>query len=331
MEKSILRRAIISTSLCFYALLGHAQSVDYSVVSVPEESGNDFRIISSKNDYVCMPEVKRKSSGINWYTNKILDISADGEKIAYLATRGETTNIFVRELNRQSTSVQRTNRKSVMDFSYSLDGKWITFSEKGIKGNMVFQTDANNGFICRQITNGSYDYSPTYSLDGEKIFFTRAEMSSTCIWSYDLKNSYLSSYTTGINPCITKDSTTLMCVRTNSFGKGEIWRINYNTGVEECVVSDADKSFSTPSLSPDGNWILMVGSSPVSTGRSIYWNTDIYVCRTDGSNLTQLTYHVAEDLSPVWSKDGKYVYFISQRGDANGTANIWRMTFNVMQ
>ena len=33
-----------------------AQSVDYSVVSVPEESGTDFTQISQTTDYVCMPE-----------------------------------------------------------------------------------------------------------------------------------------------------------------------------------------------------------------------------------------------------------------------------------
>lgn len=56
-------------------------------------------------------------------------------------------------------------------------------------------------------------------------------------------------------------------------------------------------------------------------------NTDIYVARTDGSELSQITYHAADDLSPVWSKDGKYIYFISQRGNAEGVANIWRMNF----
>lgn len=35
-----------------------AQSVDYSVVSVPEESGTDFTQISQTTDYVCMPEAK---------------------------------------------------------------------------------------------------------------------------------------------------------------------------------------------------------------------------------------------------------------------------------
>lgn len=64
-------------------------------------------------------------------------------------------------------------------------------------------------------------------------------------------------------------------------------------------------------------------------GNRAYWNTDIFVCKLDGTHLTQLTYHAADDLSPVWSKDGRYIYFVSQRGSSTGTANVWKMIFTV--
>ena len=312
----------------FICVEAYSQTVDYSVVSVPEESGVDFTMITSPNDYVCMPLVKRSRDKVEWYSNRIIDVSVDGDKIAYLSMRGDVTNVFVKDLFRQGSSVQRTNRKRVTDFSYSPDGKWLTFSESVMKNNVIFQTDANTGFICRQITNGYQDYSPIYSSDGYKIFFARSETSSTSIWSYDLDDNFLSSYTAGMNPCVTDDSNTLLCVRVNGFGKGEIWKINYTTGIEECIVSDASKSFSTPVMSPDGRWILFTGSSsiPISDTQT-YWNTDIYVCRSDGSQLSQLTYHAADDLSPEWSKDGRYIYFISQRVNSEGKANIWRMSF----
>ena len=57
----------------------------------------------------------------------------------------------------------------------------------------------------------------------------------------------------------------------------------------------------------------------------VYPNTDLFVCRIDGTGFAQLTYHAADDLSPVWSKDGRFIYFISQRGSSDGTANIWKM------
>jgi Tol biopolymer transport system component len=119
-------------------------------------------------------------------------------------------------------------------------------------------------------------------------------------------------------------------VRANANGKGEIWKVNLATGVEECILSDIERSFSTPSVSPDGEWVLAVGSTPIHAGDMVYWNTDIYVCRMDGTRLSQLTYHAADDLSPEWSRDGKYIYFISQRGSQDASANIWRMSFNVL-
>lgn len=93
-----------------------AQSVDYSVVSVPEESGTDFTQISQTTDYVCMPEVKRSNRGIGWFSNRILDISTDGSQIAYLSFRNNTTNIFIKDLSKQGSSIQKTNRTAVLDF-----------------------------------------------------------------------------------------------------------------------------------------------------------------------------------------------------------------------
>jgi Tol biopolymer transport system component len=90
-----------------------------------------------------------------------------------------------------------------------------------------------------------------------------------------------------------------------------------------------DRSYASPVISPNGRWIMLVGESLIFTGKSYYRNTDIYVCRTDGTQLTQLTFHAADDLSPVWSRDGRYIYFISQRGSADGVANVWRMPFTL--
>ncbi len=304
-----------------------AQTVDYSVVSVPEESGIEFMCVSSGSDYVCMPEVRRSEGGIGWFTNRILDVSPDGRHIAYLSFRNRTSNIFVKELGKQGNSVQRTNRSGVLDFSYSPDGKSICFSEQRGPFNQIFLTDAANGYVCRQITSGSRDFSPVWSSDMKRLFFARSEARGVGIWSYDTANNFLSSYSPGMNPCPVPGEEAFVCTRLDSEGRSEIWKISYRTGVEECIVSDPQRSFTTPAISPDGEWLLFVGESLIEGGGFVYRNTDIYVCRTDGSSFAQITYHAADDLSPVWSRDGRHIYFVSQRGDAGAAANIWRMTF----
>lgn len=322
-----LKRSFAISCLFLSFNAAFAQKVDYSVVSVPEESGIEFQQITTANDYVCMPQVKRSAKTLSWFTNCILGVSVDGQKIAYLSSRNNTTNIYIKELSKQGSSVQRTNRQAVLDFSYSPDGKNICFTEMRGKSSQVFQTDAANGYVCRQITSAANDYSPVYTYDMKNIFFARQEKNGSSIWSYDIKNNFLSTYTSGMNPCPVKGQSAYLCTRSSANGKTEIWKVDYSTGVEECIVSDVDRGFSTPSISPDGNWILMTGESVIVSGNIQYRNTDIYVCRMDGTQLTQVTYHAADDMSPVWSKDGKYIYFISQRGSSDGTANIWRMTF----
>ena len=301
--------------------------VDYSVVQVNEESGIDLTQITTDNDYVCMPEVRRSNRSINWLSNRILDISIDGSQLAYLSIRNNTTNIFIKDIGKQGASVQRTNRQAVLDFSYSPDGAYICFSEANGNINQIFQTSATNGYVCRQITSGNKDYSPVYAPDMKSIFFTRMENSGTSIWGYNIDNNFLSSYTKGMNPCPAKEGYSTLCTRINAEGRGEIWRVNHQTGIEECIVSDPVRSFTSPAVSPDGRWILFVGSSMLMNGAQQYFNTDLFVCHTDGTQLMQLTYHAADDLSPVWSRDGRYVYFISQRGSSIGTANVWRMAF----
>lgn len=304
----------------------NAQSVDYSVVSVPQESNGQLVCITSDNDYVCMPLVERGFSTINWLTTPVLAISPSGNELAFLSYRNETSNIFIRDLNVKKAASQRTKRSTITSFAYSPDGQKICFSEQIGEKDQIFQTSAKQGFVCRQITDGNNDYGPVYSRNGQQIYFARQEENSISIWGYDSKSNMLSSYTNGMNPYAV-DANHIYCTRLDAIGKGEIWRINITDGVEECIVTDADKTFSTPSLSPDGQWVLFVGSNGLPFGSKMFYNTDIFVARTDGSELRQLTFHAADDLSPVWSRDGKYIYFVSQRGSATGTANIWRMTF----
>ena len=323
-------RSLRVLGLSLFAAVGFsaaAQKVDYSVVSVPEEAGADFVKVTKTGDYVCMPQVRRTRAGITWLSNRILGIPPGGGEIAYLSYRNNTTNIFIKDLARQGGSTQRTNRSAVLDFTYSPDGKHICFSETRGKNNQIFQTDARSGYVCRQITTGDQDYSPVYASDMKHIFFARTETNGASIWAFSPADNFLSSYAAGMNPCPLPGQSAFLCVRQNGEGRSELWKVDYRTGVEECLLSDPQRSFTSPTVSPDGKWVLFVGDSGLDAGNITYWNTDLFVCRIDGTGFAQLTYHAADDLSPVWSADGRHIYFISQRGDAEGTANIWRMTF----
>ena len=327
MKKNIL--LLIGASLINFSAFARV-TVDYSVVSVPEEAGIMFTKVTTAADYVAMPEVNRKARGVNWLTNRIIDLSPDSVTLGYVSVRNNTTNIFLKNITKQGNSIQRTNRQCVIDFSFSPDGKSIVFSEARGKTNQIFSTDAKLGYVCRQITSSDRDYTPIFSNDMKQIFFCRTEQRGLSIWAYDLNDKFISSYFPGMNPCPVNVEDELIVSRIDAEGRSEIWKINYATGVEECIITDPKHSFTSPTISPDGKWILFVGDGQVKKPNGgMYYNTDIFVSKIDGSQVTQLTYHAADDLSPAWSKDGKFIYFISQRGDANGIANVWKMTFNL--
>ena len=68
--------------LLLIAICSHAQRVDFSVVFVPEESGNNITRISNAGDYVCLPIVKRNSNSVSWSSTRILGIPPAGQELA---------------------------------------------------------------------------------------------------------------------------------------------------------------------------------------------------------------------------------------------------------
>lgn len=321
---------VLAFSFC---QMGSAQRVDYSVKQVDQERSLALTRITADTDNVCMPIVERDDETVNWYTNRLVSVSPEGTKIGFLANKGDKTNVYVKRLDDNSAPVQRTNRDAVIDFNYSSDGQMICFTEKNGQTNSIFLTSAAEGFVCRQVTTGYDDYSPVFGSDISQIYFTRVENREASIWQLDAARNFLYTCGLGMNPSPV-NSLRLHVVRPGNNGMCEIWSMNVKSGEEKLIIRDPSHSFSTPSVSPDGKWILMVGSSKLSVSGNaslgdFYCNTDIYVCRADGSQLTQLTYHAADDLSPAWSPDGKHIYFISQRGSADAQANVWRMDFNL--
>lgn len=331
MKKTMLGGAWLGGACLLLCALGLSCSslkttVDYGTVSVPQEGGIKFEKITEESDDVITPNV-RKRPLLEWWINSFIAISPDGARIAYINQKNNMSNVMVKSATQGGVSVQRTFRNNVQDVSWSPDGKTLCYSEFYNGQNRVQLVNADQGSVVSQISTGNTnDYSGVIvDMKSERILFHRGEGSlyNYSIWEYDRKTNLFSNYSRGMTPCpIPSDKDSYYCSRFTNKGLCEIWRVNPKTGVEEVVLSRPDQSFTTPKLSPDGKWLLCTGSS---TGD----NTDIYVIGTDGNNLTQLTYHPGNDISAVWSPDGKSIYFLSQRGNVEGKYNVWKMNFNL--
>jgi Tol biopolymer transport system component len=306
-----------------------AVKIDTISVYVPEEGGINFtKLTDEDKEAIVNPRVQFYAGRMSWWGNPLISLSPDGQSIAYVSLKNGAHNIMVKATNNTSMSTQRTFRKFIRDVCYSPDGESICFSELNEPYSYLYITNAKQGTIIQQISGNSVsDYAPCYSKDGKKIFFARSSQGSYGIWSYEKETNLFTNYCYGMSPHPINDEE-FLCTRTNQKGFSDIWLINYVKGTESIVLSLEGQSFSTPSLSPDGKWILCTGNTK-HRGKHTQENLDIYVVKSDGSMLTQLTYHQGHDASPVWSKDGKHIYFLSQRGTEKGEWNIWKMNFNL--
>lgn len=319
---------------------------DFSIVFVPEEGGVKFEKITDDAD--CVAEYRsikgngglvskgswlfasKKTTVISWSVLPQIAISPDGSRLAYINEKNGTTNVMIKNAAAGGASVQRTFRTNVQGFTWSPDGKELCFTEWRGGHLGIYLVSADQGTVVKQISNNNdNDMGGVITQDGNTIFFHRGEgMSSYSLWSYDRTTNLFSNYSRGMTVCpIPNDKNCVYCARFTNKQESEIWRVNFETGVEELILGAPEKSYTSPQLSPDGRWLLVVGNS--KSEKEGIDNTDIFVVRTDGTQLTQLTYHPGNDLSPIWSPDGKSIYFISQRGSKDRIYNVWRMDFNL--
>jgi len=290
----------------------------YALVNAPQEAGIVFTRVSAENASVCQDLT---------FAARYLALSNDGRTLAYLSKDDNKSNIYTLDVYNPSISQQRTYRNNVTGgFSFSSDDKSIAFSTLDAE---ILTTDAKAGSICKQIGTG---WMPDYSSDGKYLFFHRVNgegLHASNIWSYNLSSHELSMYGEGFSATASSHSRSEIYVLQHAKRRSrqfeEIRKIDYNTGSNVVILSNEELSPHSMSVSPDGNW-LVFSAKKFAKGR---WGTQqLYVMRTDGTELTQLTYHEAGSYSPVWNKDGDAIYFISARGSKTKRFAIWRMSYN---
>jgi Tol biopolymer transport system component len=95
----------------------------------------------------------------------------------------------------------------------------------------------------------------------------------------------------------------------------EIWLADADGSNPARLTRGPGRFQGSPRWSPDGRSIVF--DSYAESGHA-----DIWTIGVDGSGLRQITHDPADDMIPSWSRDGRFIYFASNR---TGRNEVWRI------
>jgi dipeptidyl aminopeptidase/acylaminoacyl peptidase len=77
--------------------------------------------------------------------------------------------------------------------------------------------------------------------------------------------------------------------------------------------------------SPNGDWVVYAQTKAIMEEEKSETLTHLFLARADGSRRFQLTQGGKSCTAPAFSPDGRYVYFLTERGGEADQQNIWRI------
>ena len=171
--------------------------------------------------------------------------------------------------------------------AWSPDGKWIAV---GMSGS-IWKVDPRTG-VAHEITyDAKYHSMPSWSPDGKWIVYTADDGGRTV----------------------------------------QLAIVNVATGESRPLTDDAFV-YTDPVFSPDGTRVAYVSTRPngffnvyIRPIKDGQWTGDAVAVSSDNKFRNARLYFGAEDLhiTPAWSRDGRQLLLVSNRGVALGSGNVW--------
>jgi hypothetical protein len=171
--------------------------------------------------------------------------------------------------------------------AWSPDGRWIAVAMNG----SIWKVDPASG-VAHEITyDGRYHSMPSWSPDGNWIIYTADDGGKTI----------------------------------------QLAVVNVATGETRALTND-QYIYMDPVFSPDGTRVAYVSTKPngffnvyIRSIKGGQWAGDEIAVSSDSTYRNSRLYFGAEDLhiSPAWSRDGRQLLLVSNRGVPLGSGNIW--------
>ncbi len=240
--------------------------------------------------------------------------------LALIATAGMSSSIFAQT----SSNAQSYFTEPAL----SPDGAEIAF----VSGGDIWTVPAAGGDARLLVSHPANESRPLYSPDGRRLAFISARTGNGDIYvltldsgdlkriTFDDSNDQLDGWSAdGRWLYFTSSSRDIS-------GMNDIFRVSVDGGTPMQVSADAymNEYFSAPS--PDGGAVAFTG---YGFGFSQWWRkghshideSEIWLMRFGAKpSYEQISEGGAKEVWPMWSKDGRTIYYVSDR---SGAQNVW--------
>ena len=206
--------------------------------------------------------------------------------------------------------------------SLSPDGGELVYVKATSPGNLDLYHQRVGGSNPRNLTEDSAgaDTQPAFSPDGQQIAFHSDRDGGGLFLMGATGESVRRLTDMGFNPAWSPDGREIVFATEGVSGplerrldNSQLWTVSVATGEKRLVFKgDAVQ----PSWSPHGHRIAFWGLPEGSTER-VVWTVP-----AGGGEPVRVTSGGHLDWNPVWSPEGRHLYFVSDR---SGTMNLWRV------
>lgn len=269
-------------------------------------------------------------------------VSPDGSFLVYVV-RGEAegTDLVLKRNFAGSAVTRLTSYPGVeKQPAVSPDGKRVVFAAN-LSGNFdIYIISLGGGTARRVVTDSPADEEfPDWSPDGRLIAYSARSLldGRWYVWTKDLQTGAPTQYGEGLYPRFSPDGKRILFQRPAPGPDGlfALWTMDLEGADLTQLTESRDWGAIQPRWSPDGSHIVFCSA----TGDAARWytrvqpdggvrtvalsgGTHLWTMRSDGSELTQLTRHAADDWYPFWTRNDE-LFFTTTR---DGTMRIWKMS-----